>query len=153
EVTHHLVRGPRPRPLVSGQPSGGEPGEHGPQGFRGASEDRAAVVDREVHDIHLTWRARRRFRPQDCAPVVMGMSNGIRGSTDLLPPNREEHVVMLAFIAATGCGGGVTTLLWIVAVVLVIAGIVSLIRGGIIAGIVLIIVGLLIGPGGVSIFC
>lgn len=44
------------------------------------------------------------------------------------------------------------TLLWIIAVILVIAGIVSLIRGSIIAGIVLIIVGLLVGPGGVSIF-
>lgn len=44
------------------------------------------------------------------------------------------------------------TLLWIIAVVLVIAGIVSLVRGQIIAGIVLIVVGLLIGPGGVSIF-
>jgi hypothetical protein len=47
----------------------------------------------------------------------------------------------------------VTTLLWIVAVVLVIAGIVSLVRGSIVPGIVLIIVGLLIGPGGVSLFC
>jgi hypothetical protein len=34
----------------------------------------------------------------------------------------------------------------------VIAGIVTLIRGGLAAGIVLIVVGLLIGPGGVSIF-
>jgi hypothetical protein len=37
-------------------------------------------------------------------------------------------------------------------VVLVIAGIVSIIRGGVLAGVVLIIVGLLVGPGGVSIF-
>ena len=43
-------------------------------------------------------------------------------------------------------------LLWIVAVILVIAGIVSLVRGQVIAGIVLIVVGLLVGPGGVSIF-
>jgi hypothetical protein len=48
--------------------------------------------------------------------------------------------------------GGAATLLWILAVVLVIAGIVALIRGGVLAGIVLIIVGLLVGPGGVSIF-
>ena len=47
---------------------------------------------------------------------------------------------------------GAATLLWILAVVLVIAGIVTLIRGGVLAGIVLIIVGLLVGPGGVSIF-
>ena len=46
----------------------------------------------------------------------------------------------------------VATLLWILAAVLVIAGIVALLRGSIVAGIVLIIVGLLVGPGGVSIF-
>lgn len=44
------------------------------------------------------------------------------------------------------------TLLWILAVVLVIAGIVTLVRGSILMGIVLIVVGLLVGPGGVSIF-
>jgi hypothetical protein len=43
-------------------------------------------------------------------------------------------------------------LLWILAVILVIAGIVSLVRGQILWGVVLIIVGLLVGPGGVSIF-
>jgi uncharacterized protein YqgC (DUF456 family) len=45
-----------------------------------------------------------------------------------------------------------TTILWLIAVVLVIAGIVQLVRGGIVPGIVLIVVGLLVGPGGVSIF-
>ena len=48
--------------------------------------------------------------------------------------------------------GGTATLLWIIAAVLVIAGIVTIIRGGVLFGIVLIVVGLLIGPGGVSIF-
>ena len=43
-------------------------------------------------------------------------------------------------------------LLWILAVVLVIAGIVSIFRGQMLWGIVLIVVGLLVGPGGVSIF-
>ena len=56
---------------------------------------------------------------------------------------------MIGMLAATE---GVATLLWIIAAILVIAGIVTLVRGGVIAGIVLIIVGLLIGPGGVSIF-
>jgi len=59
---------------------------------------------------------------------------------------------MIALLART-CGGGVSSILWIIAVVLVIAGIVTLIRGGVLAGIALIIIGLLIGPGGVSIFC
>jgi hypothetical protein len=43
-------------------------------------------------------------------------------------------------------------ILWIIAVVLVIAGIWQLITGAIILGIILIVVGLLVGPGGVSIF-
>jgi hypothetical protein len=44
------------------------------------------------------------------------------------------------------------TILWILAAILVIVGIVSLVRGAILMGIVLIVVGLLVGPGGVSIF-
>jgi hypothetical protein len=42
-------------------------------------------------------------------------------------------------------------ILWLVAVVLVIAGVVALIRGALAYGLVLIVVGLLIGPGGVSV--
>jgi len=48
--------------------------------------------------------------------------------------------------------GGAATVLWLIAAVLVIAGIVTAIRGGIMGGIVLVVIGLLIGPGGVSIF-
>lgn len=44
------------------------------------------------------------------------------------------------------------TLLWIIAAVLVIAGVFGLVRGQILWGIVLIVLGLLVGPGGVSIF-
>ena len=44
------------------------------------------------------------------------------------------------------------SLLWILAVVLVVAGIVAIVRGQLLWGIVLIIVGLLVGPGGVSVF-
>jgi hypothetical protein len=57
--------------------------------------------------------------------------------------------MVLGLIAMSG---GLALLLWIIAVVLVIAGIVSIIRGSILWGIVLIVVGLLIGPGGVSVF-
>jgi hypothetical protein len=45
-----------------------------------------------------------------------------------------------------------TGVLWIIAVVLVVAGIVALFRRQVLWGIVLIVVGLLVGPGGVSIF-
>lgn len=43
-------------------------------------------------------------------------------------------------------------LLWLIAAVLVIVGIVQLLQGQIILGVVLIIVGCLVGPGGYSIF-
>ena len=43
-------------------------------------------------------------------------------------------------------------LLWILAVILVVYGVVTLIQGSILFGVILIIVGLVIGPGGYSIF-
>jgi hypothetical protein len=49
-------------------------------------------------------------------------------------------------------GRSMEFLLWLIAVVLVIAGIVAAVRGALVYGIVLIIIGLLVGPGGVSIF-
>jgi hypothetical protein len=48
--------------------------------------------------------------------------------------------------------GAMEFILWLIAVILVVAGIVTLVRGAIAYGIILIVVGLLIGPGGVSIF-
>ena len=56
---------------------------------------------------------------------------------------------MLALFALTGA---TATLLWVLAAILVIAGIIALFRGAILVGIVLIIVGCLVGPGGASIF-
>ena len=45
-----------------------------------------------------------------------------------------------------------TTLLYILGVILIIAGVFAIIRKQLLWGIVLIVVGLLVGPGGVSIF-
>jgi len=42
--------------------------------------------------------------------------------------------------------------LWILAVVLVVAGVLALFRRQLLWGIILIVVGLLVGPGGVSLF-
>jgi len=44
------------------------------------------------------------------------------------------------------------TLLWVIAAILVIAGIITMLSGSILLGIVLVVVGLLVGPGGHSIF-
>ena len=43
-------------------------------------------------------------------------------------------------------------ILWIIAVVLVVAGIFSIVKSQLLKGIVLIVLGLLVGPGGVSLF-
>ena len=43
-------------------------------------------------------------------------------------------------------------ILWILAVILVISGIFAIVRKQVLWGIVLIVVGLLVGPGGVSLF-
>jgi len=45
-----------------------------------------------------------------------------------------------------------STILWIIAVILVVSGIFAIVRKQLLWGIVLIVVGLLVGPGGVSIF-
>ena len=45
-----------------------------------------------------------------------------------------------------------TMLLWILALLIGIWGVVTLIRGQVLLGIVLIIVAFLVGPGGVSVF-
>ena len=56
----------------------------------------------------------------------------------------------LGMLAAKG--GNTDTILWVIAAVLVIASIVALFRGAVLGGIVLIVLGLVVGPGGVSIF-
>jgi TM2 domain-containing membrane protein YozV len=57
----------------------------------------------------------------------------------LTPKNRQkEHIV--------------ATVLWIIAVIIGIFGVLRLIRGDILVGIALIVVAFLVGPGGVSIF-
>jgi hypothetical protein len=59
---------------------------------------------------------------------------------------------VLSILAQNGGKEGTTdTILWIIAAILVVFGIVTIVRGAVLWGIVLIIAGLLVGPGGVSI--
>jgi hypothetical protein len=46
---------------------------------------------------------------------------------------------------------GAASLLWILAVALVIGGVVAIVRGSLLIGVAMIVFGLLVGPGGVSI--
>jgi hypothetical protein len=43
-------------------------------------------------------------------------------------------------------------ILWLLAVFLVVAGLVALVRGQVAYGLLLVVIGLLVGPGGVSVF-
>lgn len=43
-------------------------------------------------------------------------------------------------------------ILWLIAVFLVIGGIFKVVRGEVLIGVAIIVVGLLVGPGGVSLF-
>ncbi len=47
---------------------------------------------------------------------------------------------------------GMNFILWIIAVILAIVGVVQILQGQIILGIVLLVVACLVGPGGYSIF-
>lgn len=64
-------------------------------------------------------------------------------------PGQREEGGMATMLALSGSAA---TVLWIIAAILVIYGIVMLVRGAVMQGVLLIIVGLLVGPGGVSIF-
>jgi hypothetical protein len=59
-------------------------------------------------------------------------------------------VLIQPMFAALTHGGAVVPLLWVIGVVLLIAGVVSLLRGSVLAGIVLIIIGILLG--GLNVF-
>jgi len=56
----------------------------------------------------------------------------------------------LAMLAQEANEQTTDTILWVIAAVLVIAGIFAIIRSQVVWGIVLIVAGLLVGPGGVS---
>jgi hypothetical protein len=51
-----------------------------------------------------------------------------------------------------GMTAGTANLLWLIAAILVIWGLVYVFRGAILSGIMLIVFGALVGPGGISIF-
>lgn|GEM_PF-184379 len=67
----------------------------------------------------------------------------------LCQPSTGNHSTASRQVEGEGVDGD---LLWILAVILVVAGIFAIIRKQLLWGIVLIVVGLLVGPGGVSIF-
>jgi hypothetical protein len=70
----------------------------------------------------------------------------------LATPARALKTALSVCRVGTGHRPLMLFILWLIAVVLVIAGIFQLFKGQMLWGIVLIIVGLLVGPGGYSVF-
>jgi hypothetical protein len=83
------------------------------------------------------------------------VTNGRRWSTErdqTEPDHIGDASHRFANKSPLGKEGRMEFILWVLAVILVIAGIVAIVRGAVLWGIVLIVVGLLVGPGGVSVF-
>lgn len=59
-------------------------------------------------------------------------------------------VLMQTVFAAMTHGALVVPLLWVIGVILLIAGVVALVRGGLVSGVLLIILGILLG--GLNVF-
>jgi hypothetical protein len=100
--------------------------------------------DRELIRWRCAWWSGIRLPAAETARVLPGHGAGTGG---WLLGDSACRVV-------PGCGKGKTMglVLWVIAAILVVSGIVSLFRGQMIWGIALIVLGLLVGPGGVSIF-
>ena len=60
------------------------------------------------------------------------------------------HTTLVASLLASIFNGGAVTIVWIIGIILIIAGAVSLFRGSLLWGIVLIVIGILLG--GLNVF-
>ena len=60
------------------------------------------------------------------------------------------HTALAASMLASVFNGGAVTVVWIIGIVLIIGGVVSLFRGSMLLGIVLIVIGVLLG--GLNVF-
>jgi len=60
------------------------------------------------------------------------------------------HTALAASLLASVFSGGAVTIVWIIGIILIIGGVVSLVRGSLLLGIVLIVIGVLLG--GLNVF-
>ena len=60
------------------------------------------------------------------------------------------HTALAASLLASVFNGGAVTIVWIIGIILIIGGVVSLFRGSVLLGIVLIVIGVLLG--GLNVF-
>jgi hypothetical protein len=100
----------------------------------------------------VEWSARAACRRRSWLGALLPSSPGSVTPGTVRQRIREGNLLGALGMLAQKSGGNTDTILWVIAAVLVIAGIVALVRGSVLVGIVLIVLGLLVGPGGVSIF-
>jgi hypothetical protein len=81
--------------------------------------------------------------------VLLRLRQALVGVNDLICRS-GAHTTFAA--SRRGYQPAMELLLWILAVILVVSGIFALFRRQVLWGVVLIVVGLLVGPGGVSLF-
>ena len=60
------------------------------------------------------------------------------------------HNTLVASLLASVFSGGAVPIVWVIGIVLIVAGVVSLFRGSLLLGIVLIVIGVLLG--GLNVF-
>lgn len=60
------------------------------------------------------------------------------------------HNTLVASLLAAIFSGGAVTVVWVIGIVLIVAGVVSLFRGSMLWGVVLIVIGVLLG--GLNVF-
>jgi len=60
------------------------------------------------------------------------------------------HPTLVASLSASVFNGGAVTVVWIIGIILIIGGVVTLFRGSVLLGIVLIVIGVLLG--GLNVF-
>jgi hypothetical protein len=129
------IEPPRPEPNVTGAGfQGGVPPRDGQaRTRRGPESPPAAQPATSVPPLRLVRSLSIVLGPAAAVGIVVGIAA-------LIP---HMHV---------SSPSGLPIVLWMTAVILTLAGIVQVVRGALLFGIVLIVVGLLVGPGGVSIF-
>jgi hypothetical protein len=126
---------------------------HNPEGTREDAECRDVEEERDLrHGPKLDFIETSALGLPRHAPGVEVSWSARHGHR--LPggkPHRREEAPRF-YLRPAGQSRRMDLVLWLIAVVLVIFGIITIVRGAVLWGIVLIIVGLLVGPGGVSIF-
>ena len=60
------------------------------------------------------------------------------------------HTALVASLLASVFNGGAVTVVWIIGIVLIVAGVVALFRSSLLLGVVLIVIGVLLG--GLNVF-